>query len=144
MGTTVFLVLITLALAGAALGVTASLSARGRGVWIYGQLALMTGIYVGFALGGVDPDGIVLKAALSALVVEGLAALVFLLLGLAILQSGRVWLLGALILAHGGVDLLHLVMKADHSPPWYAFVCAIYDAIVGTGAIWLLSAPKKD
>ncbi|WP_375202965.1 hypothetical protein [Hyphococcus sp.] len=144
MGTTVFLVLITLALAGAALGVTASLSVRGRGLWIYGQLALMTGIYVGFALGGIDPGGIVLKAALSALVVEGLTALVFLLLGLAILQSGRVWLLGVLILAHGGVDLLHLVMKSEHSPAWYAFVCAIYDAIVGTGAIWFLSAPKKD
>ena len=73
-----------------------------------------------------------------------MAALLFLLLGLAVLQSGRVWLLGVLILAHGGVDLLHLLMKSETSPAWYAFLCAIYDAIVGVGAIWLLSAPKKD
>ncbi|MFC2953247.1 hypothetical protein ACFOOP_15025 [Marinicaulis aureus] len=144
MGTTFFLVMITVALAGASLGVTAMLSPRGRALWIYGQLALMAGIYVGFALTGIDPAGIVLRPALSALVVEGLAALLFVLLGLSVLQSGRVWLLGALILAHGGADVAHLLMKADHSPAWYAFLCAIYDAIVGTGAIWFLSGPKKD
>ncbi len=144
MGTTFFLVMITVALAAAALGVTASLTMRGRALWVFGQLALMAGIYVGFALPGIDPTGIVLRPALSALVVEGLTALLFVLLGLAVLQSGRVWLLGALILAHGGVDLVHLLMKADHSPAWYAFLCAIYDAIVGAGAIWFLSVPKKD
>ena len=144
MGMTFFLVIITVALAAAALGVTASLTMRGRALWVFGQLALMAGIYVGFALSGIDPTGIVLRPALSALVVEGLAALLFVLLGLAVLQSGRVWVLGALILAHGGVDLVHLLMKADHSPAWYSFLCAIYDAIVGAGAIWFLSVPKKD
>ncbi|WP_428409240.1 hypothetical protein [Hyphococcus sp.] len=144
MGTTFLLVMIAIVLAGAALGVTASLGPRGRGPWVYGQLALMVGIYVGFALTGIDPSGIVLRSSLTPLVVEGMTALLFLLLGLAVLQSGRIWLLGALILGHGGVDLLHLLMKADHSPAWYAFICAIYDAIVGTGAIWLLSSPKKD
>lgn len=144
MGTTFFLVMVTAALAAAALGVTAMLSPRGRALWIYGQVALMAGIYVGFALTGIDPTGIVLRSSLTPVVVEALAALLFVLLGLAVLQSGRIWLLGALILAHGGVDLAHLLMKADHSPAWYAFVCAIYDAIVGTGAIWLLSVPKKD
>ncbi len=144
MGTTFLLVMFAVVLAGAALGVTASLGPRGRAAWVYGQLALMTGIYVGFALTGIDPNGIVLRASLSALVVEGMTALLFLLLGLAVLQSGRPWLLGALILGHGGVDLLHLLMKAEVSPAWYAFICAIYDAIVGAGAIWLLSSPKKD
>ena len=33
---------------------------------------------------------------------------------------------------------------AEHSPAWYAFVCALYDAIIGAAAAWLLSAPKKD
>ncbi|MAW79438.1 MAG: hypothetical protein CMI63_04320 [Parvularcula sp.] len=144
MGTTFLLVMIVVVLAGASLGVTASLSPRGRAAWVYGQLAVMTGIYVGFALAGIDPQGVVLKASLSALVVEGMTGLLFLLVGLAVLQSDRPWLLGVLVLAHGGVDLLHLLMKAEHSPAWYAFVCALYDAIIGAAAVWLLSAPKKD
>ena len=107
MGTTFLLVMIVVVLAGASLGVTASLSPRGRAAWVYGQLAVMTGIYVGFALAGIDPQGVVLKASLSALVVEGMTGLLFLLVGLAVLQSDRPWLLGVLVLAHGGVELLH-------------------------------------
>ena len=143
MGTTLFLVLFTAVLAGAAHLLGAGLPVRVRAQWVYAQLAMMVGIYVGFAITGIDFGGIVLRPAWSALMIESVTAVFFVLAGIAVVQSGKLWILGALILGHGGVDLLHLLMKADHSPGWYAFACAIYDAIVGVGAILLLSTPTQ-
>ena len=126
-------------LAGGAIGAMAVLSPKGRPAFVYAQLVLMAGIYVGFAISNLDAAEFVTRAQWSALVVESFIAIGFLLGGLALLQSSRPWLLGAMIIAHGGVDLAHLLIGADHSPDWYEFLCIIYDAVVGVAAIWLLS-----
>jgi hypothetical protein len=126
-------------LAGAAIGATAMLSPRGRAGFVFGQLALIVGIYIGFALIGLDPLETASRADWSALLIESITALAFVFVGLAILNSDKPWLLGALILAHGGIDLLHLMLRADYSPDWYEFLCLIFDAMVGAAAIWLLS-----
>lgn len=142
-GQALILVLAALLLAGAALALGAMLSPRARAYWAYAQLVLMVGIYAGFALSSFDPADGVSRAEGSALLIESLTAMAFALAGLGVLQSDRPWLLGVLILLHGVVDLLHLVMGAAHSPAWYAFVCVLYDAVAGAGAIWLLSDQKR-
>ena len=129
----------TVLLAAAAVGASAMLSPRGRAVSFYGQLVLMVGIYVGFAINGLEPIESANRADWSAFIIESLTALAFLFVGLAVLNSSKPWLLGALILAHGGVDVLHLALDAAHSPDWYEFLCVLYDAIVGFAAIMLLS-----
>ncbi|GJL90793.1 hypothetical protein [Hyphococcus sp.] len=133
------LILATILLAGAALGVTAAMPAKERASFVYAQLVLMAGIYVGFAIIGLEPVETANKAKWSALLIEGVAAIVFMLAGHSVLSSNRAWLLGALILVHGAVDLAHLLTSRTYSPDWYEFSCAIYDAIVGVGAIWLLT-----
>ncbi len=132
-------------LAGGAIGVLAVLSPRSRPAFVYAQLILMAGIYVGFAISSLDAADHIQRSDWSALIIESFTALAFLLGGLAVLYSSRVWLLGAMILAHGGVDLIHLLIGADYSPDWYEFLCILYDAIVGVAAIWLLSeSPAKN
>ncbi len=132
----------TIALAAAAIGVTAVLSPKTRAAFVYAILVMMAGIYVGLAIAHVDGMSFVTRAGWSVLMVESFIALGLMLAGLGVLGSSRPWLLGALILLHGGIDLIHLLMKAAHSPDWYAFLCIIFDAMVGVAAIWLLSAPK--
>lgn len=139
MGLNPILLGVTALLIIATIGSASFLSAKTRPVFIYGLLALMVGVYVGFALVAFDSAEFVTRAVLSVLMVESLTALVFLFAGLAVVNSDRPWLLGVLILAHGGVDLLHLLLDAAHSPDWYEFLCLIYDAVVGVAAIWLLS-----
>ena len=134
---------VTLALAASTVGVMALLSPKNRPAFAYAQLLLMVGIYVGFAIIAFDAKEFPVRADWSILLVESLTALVFLVLGLAALSSSRPWILGALILAHGGVDLLHLLMNAAHSPEWYAFLCIVYDAIAGVAAIYFLSPDLK-
>ena len=129
----------TVLLAGAAIGATAMLSPKNRGVFVYAQLVLMSGVYVGLAIASLDATDIALRADWSALMLESLIAIGFIIAGLGVLTSSKPWLLGALILLHGGVDLAHLLFGFDHGPAWYAFMCIIYDAIVGVAAIWLLS-----
>ena len=143
MGDMLLLAAIPVGLAATALIVTANLPGPLRGVWVYAQLALMTGIYLGFAIAAIDPQALIMKPSLTVLALESLAALAFLVLGLAALQSRRLWLLGALVLAHGGVDLLHLVLETGYSLAWYAYQCAIYDAVLGAGVIWLFTGPAK-
>ncbi|MEO1136276.1 MAG: hypothetical protein AAFW68_06650 [Pseudomonadota bacterium] len=130
-------------LAGLAIGVGAMHSPAARAYWFYAQLVLMVGIYAGFALGGLELSDGISRAEGSAVLIEALTGLAFVFVGLGVLQSGRTWLLGVLILLHGLVDLLHLLLGAAHSPAWYAFACVIYDAIAGAGAIWLLSASNR-
>jgi hypothetical protein len=142
-GTMPILILATILLAGAALGVTAAMPARERASFVFAQLVLMTGIYVGFAIIGLEPIETANKAKWSALLIEGVAAIVFLFAGHSVLSSNRTWLLGALILVHGGADLAHLLTSRSYSPDWYEFSCAIYDAILGVGAIWLLTPKAK-
>ncbi len=128
-----------LLLASGVVGAMVVLSPKSRPAFVYAQLVLMAGIYIGFAISYLDAADFVTRAHWSALVVESFIAIGFLLGGLALLQSSRPWLLGAMILAHGGVDLVHLLIGAGHSPDWYEFLCILYDAIVGVAAIWLLS-----
>jgi len=131
---------VTILLAGAAILATAMLPPRGRTVCVYGMLVLMVGVYVGFAIIGLEPLESASRAEWTALMVESLLALIFLFVGLAVIDSDKPWLLGVLILAHGGVDFLHLVLAADYAPDWYAFLCLIFDAGLGLAAVWLLSA----
>lgn len=126
-------------LAGAAIGVMAILSPKSRATFIYAQLVLMVGIYAGFAIASLDGADIIRRSDWSTLLIDALIALGFVFGGLAALQSSRPWLLGALILAHGSIDLMHLLLGSAHVPGWYAFVCILYDGIVGVAAVWLLS-----
>ena len=126
-------------LAGGAIGVTAILSRENRAAFVYAQLVLMVGIYVGFAIIAFDAAEFVSRAVLTTLLVESLIAAIFVAGGLGVLGSDRQWLLGAMILAHGAVDLAHLLMGTPHSPATYEFLCVIYDGIVGVAVIWLLS-----
>ncbi|GJL95398.1 MAG: hypothetical protein DHS20C05_18030 [Hyphococcus sp.] len=130
---------LTLGLAAAAIGVTLALPQNMRSTAFYAQLVLMVGIYIGFALAGLDEAAFVTRASVSGVLVESLSALFFMFAGLMVLTQ-RPWALGVLILAHGGVDLLHMLVGSSHSPDWYEFLCLIYDAIVGVAAIWMLSA----
>ena len=132
-------VITVILLAGAAIGATATLPARARPAAFYAQLIMMVGIYVGFAIIRLDEAAIISRGDWTALLLESMSALVLAVIGLSVMSGRRVWLLGALILIHGGVDLLHLIADARHSPGWYAFLCLIYDALVGVAAIWLLS-----
>lgn len=132
----------SLALAVAAIGVMSVLSPAARAQFAYGQLCVMVGIYVGFAIAALDGDPFVTRADLSPLLIEGTLGLIFLLVGLAILQGRRWWLLGALILAHGFTDFLHLVIDGSPGPDWYAFACILYDALVGAAAIIMLSTAR--
>jgi len=134
---------VTILLASGAIGVTAMLSAKTRPAFVYAQLVLMAGIYVGFAIAAIDAKDIALRADWSALVIEVLIALGFVFLGLAVMTGSRPWLLGVMMLAHGGIDLAHLLMGAALSPDWYAYLCVIYDGVVGVGAVWLLSKPLQ-
>lgn len=130
-------------LAAAAVGATAILSPKRRAAFVYAQLCLMVGIYVGFGLTALDAADFIGRSELSVLIIESAVALVFIFAGLGVLHTARSWLLGGLILAHGGVDLMHLFFKAAHSPDWYDFACILYDAIVGVAAIWLLGGVKS-
>jgi len=127
----------TVLLAGAAIGATAILSPKSRARAVYAQLVLMAGIYVGFAIIGLDPIGNAGRAAWSGLLIESLIAAAFILGGLGVLASARAWLLGVLILGHGGVDVLHLLFS-DIAPHWYAYLCVTFDAIAGSAYVWLL------
>jgi hypothetical protein len=129
-------------LAGGAIGVLAVLSPKARPAFVYAQLVLIVGIYVGFAISNLDAAGDIQGSGWSILIIESFTALAFLMGGLAVVHSSRAWLLGVMLLAHGGVDLVHLLIGADYSPDWYEFLCIVYDAIVGVAAIWLLSEPS--
>lgn len=141
---TPYLIVVAVLLAASTIPVLASLPPRGRAAFVYAQLVLMVGIYAGFAIASLDRAEIIQFSDWSALVVEALVAIVFLFAGLAALQSSRPWLLGALIMAHGLVDLAHLVSGDTHAPAWYAFVCILYDAIAGVIAIWFLSDRRAE
>ena len=131
-GLTVFLIAATTVTAGA-------LSPKVRPIFAFGVLVMMAGIYVGFSIIAFDSADYASRAVISVLLVESLAALSFMFAGIAVLASGRVWMLGVLILIHGAFDLGHMVMAAAHSPAWYEFLCLIYDAVVGFAFIYLLS-----
>jgi len=138
------LVGLTVALAAGAVGVMAVLSSKSRAAFVYAQLAVMVGVYQGFALVALDAADFVRRAELSSVIIESGLALAFVFAGLAALSGPRAWMLGALILMHGGVDLAHLLFDVDLAPDWYAFACIVYDAIVGVAAIRLLSNKPGD
>ncbi len=134
---------VTILFAGAVIGATAMTAREKRGGFVYAQLVLMVGVYVGFAITRLDAATVITRGDWTALLVESVLALGFVFAGLVALRSERPWTLGALILSHGVVDLLHLSFDASHSPAWYAFICLIYDALVGAAAVWLLSDDKN-
>jgi hypothetical protein len=131
----------TLALAAGAIGVMAILRPAARAQFVYGQLCVMVGIYVGFAIVGLDGKTFITRGDWSVLLIEAAVGLGFLFAGLAVLQSSRHWLLGVLVLGHGAVDLGHLMVESAAGPAWYAFACVVYDAAVGVAAIMML--PEK-
>lgn len=131
---------VTLALAAGAIGVMRILHGQARAQFIYAQLCVMAGIYIGFALTGLDGKDFISRADWSALLVESVLALGFIFAGLAALGSHRPWLLGALIFAHGATDFFHLIIDGSVAPAWYAFACVLYDAVVGAAAVMMLSA----
>ncbi len=135
----------TLALAASAVGVMRVLQGPARAQFVYAQLCVMVGIYVGFSLTGLDGKDFLSRGDYSAVIVEGVLALGFIFVGLAALGSHRPWLLGALIFAHGATDFFHLVIDGSLAPAWYAFACVLYDAIIGAAAVMMLSsqAPQK-
>ncbi len=131
----------TVVLAFAAIGVTAVLSPERRPAFVYAQLVMMVGIYIGFSLAALDAAEIITRSDWSSLLFQSLIALAFLTGGLGVLATDRPWLLGALILAHGGVDLIHLTMDGGVIPHWYAYACVVFDAIAGTAYVWMLGKP---
>lgn len=137
------LVIIALALAGGAIGIMAILGARARAQFVFAQLCLMSGIYVGFAIAELEAASFITRAELTPLIINSVIAIGLVFAGLAVLGSTRVWLLGVLIMAHGAFDLIHLLTTGGISPDWYAFACVLYDAIVGVAAVIMLSARTK-
>ena len=79
---------VTLALAASSVGVMALLSPKNRPAFVYAQLMMMVGIYVGFAIIAFDAKEFPVRADWSILLVESLTAMVFLVLGLAALDFG--------------------------------------------------------
>ncbi len=132
-------------LALSAVGVMAILQPQARAQFVYAQLCVMVGIYVGFAIAELDGADFITRSDWSPLLIESALGLGFLFGGLAILRSARVWMLGLLVLGHGGVDLAHLLIDGAAGPDWYAFACILYDAIVGVAAVVMLSdrAPAR-
>ena len=143
-GVNPILIGVTVLLSAAAIGATMALSPRARPALIFALLVLMTGIYIGFAIIGLEPIDTATRPEWSAVLIESLIAMAFVGAGLNFLHGERAWVLGALILGHGGVDLMHLLMDVAHSPDWYEFVCVVFDAIVGFAAIWLLSQKSSE
>ena len=141
-GTHLIIAGIAVLLAVGAVGLTAKLSAQARAAFVYAQLALITGVYVGFAVVALDKAAFIGRSELSLMMIEGVLALTIIFAGLVALMSSKPWLLGVLILFHGAVDVAHLVMGTGHVPAQYAFACVIYDAIVGGAAIYLLSEKR--
>ncbi len=139
MGLSPILIGVTALLIAATVVTAAVVSAKVRPVFAYGILVMMAGIYVGFAIIAFDAADYASRAVISVLLVESLVALAFMFGGLAALTSDRPWTLGILILIHGGFDLGHMLLGTTHNPDWYAFLCLIYDAVVGFAFIYFLS-----
>lgn len=144
LGISPLLLAATVVAALAAVGAASALSPARRPLFVYGLLTLVTGVYLGFAVVEIDGADLVRRAHISALIIEVLIAAVFLTLGLALAASERPWLLGAAFLAHGAVDVAHLIFGGP-APDWYAFLCVLFDAVAGVGFIWLLGkTPPRD
>ncbi|NNE39399.1 MAG: hypothetical protein HKN14_00610 [Marinicaulis sp.] len=143
-GANPILIGVTVLLAAASIGAIMALPPRARPALVFAQLVLMTGIYIGFAVIGLEPINTATRPEWSAVLIESLIAIAFIGAGLNFLHGERAWVLGALILGHGGADLMHLLMDVAHSPDWYEFLCTLFDAIVGFAAIWLLSQKSSE
>lgn len=135
-------IILAVVLAAATVGVASILSEKNRTLFAYSVLVLMLGVYVGFAVIAVDAAQFMTRPVITVLMVEALTALVLMFIGLGAVNSDKPWILGVLILIHGGVDLAHLLMGTPHSPAWYELLCVIYDGIVGVAFVWMLS-PKE-
>lgn len=87
----------TLLLAGGAVGVMSVLSPKARAVFVYAQLVLMAGIYVGFAIASLDAADIIRRSDWSALLLESIVAL-----GFCVCRPSGLAIVPALVV--GGVD----------------------------------------
>lgn len=123
------------------LAILAILSRKTRAAAVFGALVAMVAIYVGLAIP--DDASAFSTSAVKALAVQIILALGFFFAGLAALRSAnKQWLLGVLILLHGGIDLIHLVIDQETAPDFYALACLIFDASIGAAAVRLLSQPR--
>ncbi len=138
-----FLIGATLGLAAASIGVMRLLKNAARAQFVFAQLCAMAGIYVGFAIVGLDGKDFISRSDWTSFAVEAALMAIFVFAGLAALGSHRPWLLGALIFAHGATDFLHLLIGGSSAPAWYAFACVLYDAVVGAAAVIMLSVPSR-
>ena len=138
-----FLIAGVLLLVGVSIGITAFLSQRKRAQFAFGILILISGIYVGFAIIAASEASFITRATIIPVVVESLIAISFLLASLAVLDSEHEWLVGAFILIHGMIDLVHLILGTPFIPAWYELACVLYDACVGVGFIWLLTPQNQ-
>ena len=137
MGASTFLLIgLTVFLALGAVAVTAALPKHLRAIFVYGQLVLIVGIYVGFSIYALDNANFITRADWSALLMDGLIAVAFMGAGLFALSSNRYWLLGIFILLHGAIDLGHLIVGGS-APALYGFLCIIFDGVAGPAYVWL-------
>lgn len=95
-----------------------------------GILALIGGIYIGFA---------VVDGRISRIALETFVAVLFAVFAMTLLALAPVWL-AADYIAHGIWDAAHHSPLFDtHFPRWYIPACAVYDVIVGLALflIWM-------
>lgn len=132
-------VLVAVGLSAFAIILLATLSRPARAAACFGLLGVIVGIYVGFAIPAADELAAFTAKDWARVGAEFTLAAIIMALALgAVLSPARQWLLGPLIVAHGGIDLAHLVWASDIAPDWYAFACIIFDVLVGTAAAYLL------
>lgn len=95
-----------------------------------GILALIGGVYVGFA---------VVDGRMNRIVLEMAVAVLFAVLAMAALVFAPVWLVAGYI-AHGFWDAAHHASLIDtRFPRWYIPACAVYDIVAGIAlfVIWI-------
>lgn len=96
-----------------------------------GILALIAGVYIGFAA----KDG-----RISCLILETCVAVLFAVFAMVALAINPLWIVAGYI-AHGAWDALHHSPFFDvEMPRWYIPMCAAYDVLAGIGLliIWTL------
>lgn len=135
---------VTLALAGSTILTAKMLTVAARAIFAYSVLVLMVGIYLGFAAIAVDQATYLARPIVTIVMMEALTALILTFIGLGVVQSDKPWILGVLIMVHGGVDLAHMLLGTTYSPTWYELMCVIYDGIVGVAFVIMLGErPEK-
>ena len=120
---------------GAGLGLTALFVLRSlpSGVRLAAIMALVG------AIAAVPFGAAMMMSDMIAMAVEGAVGLVLILGALVVWMRAPRWL-GAVILVHGLVDLLHILGGHPAPPRWYSVSCVGFDLVFGLGALMLFNA----